>query len=71
MEKGGIKEKIAIIRFVIRDLLLVLLEYSTDETVKCATQLLKVCKCNEVCLMKQSYSPYNIIKYIDKNQIMI
>jgi hypothetical protein len=37
VEKGGKKEKIATIRFVIRDLLLVLLEHPTDETVKCAT----------------------------------
>ena len=42
VEKGGKKEKIATIRFVIRDLLLVLLEHPTDETVKCATQLLKM-----------------------------
>ena len=62
VEKGGKKEKIATIRFVIRDLLLVLLEHPTDETVKCATQLLKVCKCIEVCLMRQAYSPYKYYK---------
>lgn len=38
----GVTQKIAVIRFVIRDLLLVLLEHSTDETVKSATQLLKM-----------------------------
>jgi hypothetical protein len=65
VEKGGKKEKIATIRFVIRDLLLVLLEHPTDETVKCATQLLKVCKCIEVCLMKQSNVPHNYQKYVN------
>lgn len=40
--KDGVSEKIATIRFVIRDLLVVLLDHPTDETVKCATQLLKM-----------------------------
>lgn len=42
VEVSGHTEKIATIRFVIRDLLLILLEHATDETVKCATQLLKM-----------------------------
>ncbi|XP_071144499.1 polyadenylate-binding protein-interacting protein 1-like [Mytilus edulis] len=38
---GGVLQRIAVVRFMIRDLLLVLLEHSTNETVTCTTQVLE------------------------------
>ncbi|XP_076084303.1 polyadenylate-binding protein 1-like isoform X2 [Mytilus galloprovincialis] len=37
----GVKQRIPVLRFMIRDVLLVLLKHSTDDTVICATEILK------------------------------
>ncbi|CAG2233965.1 PABPC [Mytilus edulis] len=38
---GGVEQRIPVLRFMIRDVLLVLLKHSTDESVICATEILK------------------------------